>query len=305
MRKVTLFWNHICILHNFEKQYLSKVKQQLLQEDIDLDIHYFGLGYPSHMCEYLSSHDDLPDLIVSADLEVIENHKIYNHLGDLHACSLWLESKHSLLIDSVQRNEYLLPLVIIPLIYYAKIKDENLDILSLTKEHKLSFGGINNSAVKTIVKSLWQQKGPEFCDTLLSDSHVYDMPINAFQSVRAKQNDIALVPSLYGLRADQQETFMYTPKEGPFLLPSYFIARKSIDEDLAKYVLQKIMQKELLDFYVQQGDLISCINNTTLTSTQEKMHRCMHVKQSFIDTLDDSVFYDFYLSHFPNAHDIR
>ncbi len=53
MKKVLLYWNHICILHNYEKMFLEEVKQALLPYDIELNVTYFGMGYPEHMSEYL------------------------------------------------------------------------------------------------------------------------------------------------------------------------------------------------------------------------------------------------------------
>ena len=58
--------------------FLEEVKQALLQYDIELNVTYFGMGYPEHMSEYLYKKDAvLPDIIVSADLEVFEDSRIF------------------------------------------------------------------------------------------------------------------------------------------------------------------------------------------------------------------------------------
>ena len=81
MTTVLLYWNHICVLHKGEKQFLDRLAERLSNEDIDLRVRYFGLGYPEHMSEYLARPDAiLPDLIVSADLEVFEDSRIYRKL---------------------------------------------------------------------------------------------------------------------------------------------------------------------------------------------------------------------------------
>ena len=82
----------------------------------------------------------------------------------------------------------------------------------------LAFGGINNSAVKTVVKTVWEKWGREAVSGLLDRSIVTDMPIGAFQAVRQEQARTALVPSLYVLRADGQSAFLRTPQEGPVIL---------------------------------------------------------------------------------------
>ena len=77
MTNVLLYWNHICVLHNQEKAFLSRLAESLKAEEIALTVRYFGLGYPEHMSEYLAREDAvLPDLIVSADLEVFEDARL-------------------------------------------------------------------------------------------------------------------------------------------------------------------------------------------------------------------------------------
>ena len=81
MTNVLLYWNHICVLHNQEKAFLSRLAESLKAEDIALTVRYFGLGYPEHMSEYLAREDAvLPDLIVSADLEVFEDARLMEKL---------------------------------------------------------------------------------------------------------------------------------------------------------------------------------------------------------------------------------
>ena len=61
------------MLHRQEKTFLDALAQRLLSDEIQLEVRYFGLGYPEHMSEYLARPDAiLPDLIVSADLEVLK-----------------------------------------------------------------------------------------------------------------------------------------------------------------------------------------------------------------------------------------
>ena len=78
MRHILLYWNHICVLHRQGKTFLDALAQRLLSDEIQLEVRYFGLGYPEHMSEYLARPDAiLPDLIVSADLEVFEDTDIF------------------------------------------------------------------------------------------------------------------------------------------------------------------------------------------------------------------------------------
>ena len=42
MTNVLLYWNHICVLHNQEKAFLSRLAESLIAEEIALTVRYFG-----------------------------------------------------------------------------------------------------------------------------------------------------------------------------------------------------------------------------------------------------------------------
>ena len=107
---------------------------------------------------------------------------------------------------TVCRAPELLPVASIPLTYFTHTP-ESCRTKRLTEQTSLAFGGINNSAVKTVVKYIWEAYGKQAAENILSSSLVTDMPIGAYQAVRQQQANTALCPSLYGLRADEKETF--------------------------------------------------------------------------------------------------
>ena len=216
MTHVLLYWNHICVLHRQEKAFLDGLAQRLIADEIELEVRHFGLGYPEHMSEYLARPDAvLPDLIVSADLEVFEDPDIFCKLkDDLYPVRSWMSLRSSPMLAAVERGPFLLPFLSIPLVYYTR-EPEVCRYTALADWNGLAFGGINNSAVKTVVKVVWERWGRQAAEALLERSLVTDMPIGAFQAVRQGQASTALVPSLYALRADGQETFLQIPREGP------------------------------------------------------------------------------------------
>ena len=184
MRHILLYWNHICVLHRQEKTFLDALAQRLLSDEIQLEVRYFGLGYPEHMSEYLARPDAiLPDLIVSADLEVFEDTDIFCKLNhSLYPVRSWIPLQSGPMLDAVERGSFLLPFLSIPLVYYTR----ELGIceqMRLPDWDGLAFGGINNSAVKTVVKVVWETWGREAASGLLDRSLVADMPIGAFQAV--------------------------------------------------------------------------------------------------------------------------
>lgn len=307
MKKVILYWNHICVLHNQEKKQLELVKKNLEKKGILLEVKFFGLGYESHMCEYLLREDCvLPDIIVSADLEVFELNSIYNSLGKLHDCESWLPLKENDMVQSLRRKSTLLPFLAIPLVCYTRDLShcENKTILEVTSEKGFCFGGINNSAAKTISKLTWEKYGKTACEDLLDKSEIYDMPIAAFQSVRMEQNKTALVPSLYALRQDGKSTFMTTLNEGAFFLPSYFAACESISEETAKIVMNEIISQEFCEFYATNGNLLVCPEIETSLKVEDKLNRAAAVSQNFLNELDNKEFYKVYTDKIPTARNL-
>lgn len=303
MTPVLLYWNHICVLHRQEKAFLTRLAQTLRAAEIALEVRYFGLGYPEHMSDYLARPDAvLPDLIVSADLEVFEDPRIFGKLqGTLYPAADWMPLRRGAALDAVRRTPELLPFVSIPLVYYTQEPDA-CTRTALTDWNGLAFGGINNSAVKTVVKLVWERFGMDAACALLERSRIADMPIGAFQAVRQQQAQTALVPSIYALRADGKSTFLCTPQEGAVLIPSYLCARTSAPEWALRRVTEGILCRELAEFYVQNGDLIVYPDVTDLHSRQEANPVCCP-SAAWLDTLSPESFYSMYCAALPAAHD--
>ena len=301
MTHILLYWNHICVLHRQEKAFLEGLAQRLRGDGIRLEVRYFGLGYPEHMSEYLARPDAiLPDLIVSADLEVFEDPRIFSKFkSNLYPAADWVPLRQSPMLNAVQRGPCLLPFVSIPLVYYTR-EPEACAKTSLPDWRGLAFGGINNSAAKTVVKSVWERWGQVAAAKLLEESLVADMPIGAFQAVRQGQASTALVPSLYALRADGRETFLRVPQEGPVLIPSYLCACASAPEWAARRVAERILSHELCDFYATNGDLIVYPACTGRRSGQEADH-ALCPSAAWLEHLSHVDFYRLYCAKLPSA----
>lgn len=301
MTSILLYWNHICVLHRQEKAFLEGLAQRLRGDGIRLEVRYFGLGYPEHMSEYLARPDAiLPDLIVSADLEVFEDPRIFSKFkSNLYPAADWVPLRQSPMLNAVQRGPCLLPFVSIPLVYYTR-EPEACAKTSLPDWRGLAFGGINNSAAKTVVKSVWERWGQVAAAKLLEESLVADMPIGAFQAVRQGQASTALVPSLYALRADGRETFLRVPQEGPVLIPSYLCACASAPEWAARRVAERILSHELCDFYATNGDLIVYPACTGRRSGQEADH-ALCPSAAWLEHLSHVDFYRLYCTKLPSA----
>ncbi len=299
MTRVLLYWNHICVLQKGERQFLDGLAASLISEGICLEVRYFGLGYPEHMSEYLAKPEaQLPDILVSSDLEVFEDKRIYTKMQDaLYPAAGWLRLRQGAALDAVWRNGEMLPFLAIPLVYYTR-EPELCRQTPLPEWEGLAFGGIDNSAVKTVVKAVWSRWGEDAAGRLLERSRVSPMPIAAFQMARSGQCHTALVPSLYALRADGKESFLCMPQEGPVLIPTYFCACRSIPEAVARRIAEKVLCPELCAYYREQGDLITYPAYGEAWSRQE-CGTYLTSSAAWLDTLDAEAFHAWYRSHLP------
>ena len=301
MKNVLLYWNHICILHKQEKAHLEKLAKQLLAEGITLEVRYFGMGYPMHLSEYLAREDALlPDILVSADLEVFEDQRIFHRFSDsLLPVARWMPLRPSTALDAIWRDETLLPVLSIPLVYYTR-NPESCHKQPLFSQTRLAIGGINNSVIKTAVKTLWERQGKEAAGRFLENCQTTDMPIGAYGLIRQKKATTALVPSLYALRADEQNTFMVQPMEGPMLLPSFLAARNTLAPDIARRIIEGILTPELCEFYAKNGDLIMHVEGSHRSSRQESSHY-FTPSASWLSALAPCAFDSLYQEKLPQA----
>lgn len=303
-----LYWNHICVLHKQEQALLEKLKLKLKQQNIELNITYFGLGYPEHLSEYLLREDAvLPDLIVSADLEVFEYDRLWQKIQH---CLLPLNNipvYHSNLYAKVERETTLLPYTGIPLVYYST--DENFVINKDIAQQKLALGGIDNSAIKTVAKYLLETVGKEQTATFLADASIHPMPIVAYQQVRMKQLrniKTALVPSIYAMRANQRDSFLHIPQGGPLVIPSYICAFKQSEEErenTLRTILLELLSEEFTDFYAQQGDLLIFSSKSNVYPA--KYEEMQVPSAAYLTAQKGEDFYDFYVRQIPQAKDYR
>lgn len=303
MTEILLYWSHICVLQREERAFLARLADSLESEGISLKTRFFGLGCPEHMSEYLAQNDAvLPDIIVSADLEVFEDRRIFGKFSDtLYPAEGWLPLRCGAALDAARRDERLLPFLSIPLVYYTREAGGIADA-ELNAQRALAFGGINNSAAKTVTKAVWERCGKEAAANLLAQSLVSDMPIGAFQAVRQGSARAALVPSLYALRADGCSSFLRIPREGPLLIPSYFCARKSIPEALARRIAESILCRELAEFYTANGDMIVYPEYGQPRSLQDG-ERFICPSGEWLSCLDPTEFYALYCKFLPSAAD--
>ncbi len=304
MTDVLMYWSHICVLHNEEKRVISEVQKALIKQNINLRVEYFGLGYANRMSEYVAQENSvLPDIVVSADLEMFEHKALYNKLGELHKSESWHPLKKIKIVEDTRRKDTLLPLLAIPMVCYTNDLShcENKALSEIVEHGGFAFGGINNSAGKTITKLALEKYSDFVAEKLLDQSAIEDMPIGAFQSVRTNKSTTAVVPLLYAMRADGVNTFVTTLKDGVILIPSYFACRTKISEEIGKIILSEIFTQTFCNMYSSKGNMIVCLDKETDTKVEDNIDNYSAISQSFIDKLSDEKFYNLYTSKINSA----
>lgn len=302
MITIKLYWNNICILHRQELAYLEQMKADLKKKEIDLSVTCFGLGYGRHLSDYLREPDStLPDMVVSADLEVFEDSRIFGRFREcLHPLARRLPVKQEEGVPLLLRGDFLLPYLAIPLVFYGSgesiPENGSLSLGRLVSERfPLIFGGIHNSAAKTVVKTVWEAGGADSAKRLLSASSLTDMPIEAYQRVRNGINPLALVPSVYALRADGKQRKAAWPADGAVVVPSYLCAADTIPEEAAIAVAEALRSPLISRFYVENGCLISCTPGSPEAPWPEGQKGDIRLPSAeFLDKLEPEEFYAVY-----------
>lgn len=300
MITIQLYWNNICILHRQELIFLEQIKNDLKKQDIQLSVTFFGLGYGTHLSEFLQEPDSrLPDMIVSADLEVFEDRRIFRRFADrLHPLARLLPTKQEEGVPLLNRGDCLLPYLAIPLVFYAHgnfiAEYDSLSLETVVSQRlPLTFGGIRNSAAKSVIKRVWETGGEEAARQLLSCSFLTPMPIEAFQRVRKGHSPLALVPSVYALRADGKETKAIWPSDGAVAIPSYICASKTIPPEAALAVASALRSPEICRFYVENGCLISCTPDSPKAPWSEgELGEIQLPSKEFLEELSPEKFYE-------------
>ena len=332
MTTIRLYWNNICVLHRQELQFLNEIREELRKDNIDLDITCFSLGYGRHMSNYLREEDSvLPDLVVSTDLEVFEDERIWNRFREHGLLPLkeFFPVKDIPELGGLKKASALLPYLAIPLVFYSDVellRQTSMDARSINanfftgtdadseqsislnqlveSSFPLSYGGINNSAVKTVAKLTWESFGMETAKHFLTASNVFDMPIQAFHQVSIGASPLALVPSVYALRADGKKNKAYWPLEGAPTIPSYICAGTSVPKDALFAVIEKLRGPRFSHFYTTNGCLYSCAPADPLPDLSflegSWTNRGLLVpSESFLNSLPAETFYKMYHRVFP------
>lgn len=267
MRKISMYWNNICVLHRYEKKHIEEVTALLKEQDIHLETEYFGLGYPKKLSEEVKNTWTTPDIIVSTDLEVFEDPEIYGLFKEnLLEIQNLFPLKKEIQNTNLCQDKRLLPFLVIPLVMVFNRQllagqpiPETLKELAV---YPKAFGGKANSAGRGIFKQLTWLYGKDFTNLFMENAVILDMPVQALQSVQKGLCPAAITPSLFAFRADDTLLSLRYPKEGALTVPSFIAVKNTLPISLAEWILSKLFTIEFCNFFAESGEIQPCFQHT-------------------------------------------
>lgn len=194
--------------------------------------------------------------------KIYEDARIFNRFRDsLLPLLRLLQVKQTEDVPKLCRGECLLPYVAIPMVFYGtyqELSEGAPSFSDLVREgHSVTFGGINNSAAKTVAKLVWETQGEETARRFLAGNAVTDMPIQAFHRVKTGQSSLSLVPSVYAMRA--------------------------------------LLSPEIMEFYRMNGNLICCNAESPKEPWVEQHGQGLQLpSMQFLDSLKPEAFSQMY-----------
>ncbi len=277
MRKISMYWNNICVLHRYEKKHIEKVTSLLKEQDILLETEYFGLGYPRKLSEEVKSTGITPDIMVSTDLEVFEDPEIYGLFKeDLLEIQDLLPLKKEIRDSNLCQDKRLLPFLVIPLIMvFNRQLLAGQPLPTTLRElavYPKVFGGKANSAGRGVFKQLTWLYGKEFTDLFMETATILDMPVQSLQSVQKGLCPAAITPSIFAFRADETLLTLRYPKEGALTVPSFIAVKNTLSSDLAGLILSKLFTVDFCNYFADHGAIQPCFqqaNNVSMVAEHQ------------------------------------
>lgn len=291
-----IWWNNICLLTRLEENFLTQKLAEPLTEDPKgslsnlFTIDYFGLGRMKTIRETLKRAPEMPDFIVSTDLEIFQNPEYDPHfepfIWDSRPSHLapwmpapWLDPDHPIL----KRHPHLEPFIVIPLVMVTKSQEIAKQITHLeqlpTSGLRFGFGGIHNSAGESLQKTLKALYGEGFAQVFTAAAVKATMPAQAFHHMMTGHTDVAIVPTIFALRQGAHQLHMIWPAEGAIAIPSYIAVRNTVPQAIRHQFFEAFTGPDLQQLLVVQGDVLA--THPRIQGPPSAQKHCYHLSYGF------------------------
>lgn len=272
-----LYWNNICLISKMEEEYINK---QLENSNININVEYFGLGRKESLLSHFQNNNKiLADFIVTTDTDVIQDSRfksIYENFEDI--------TKFITIPLVIIYNENSLYNLNPPTSYADLLKDEY--------KYKYAFGGENNSAGKSLVKSIWYKYGYDNAKKIVDNGNSNKMPAQAFQKVMTGEFPIAIVPTIFALRNGNRNIKMVWPQDGAIPIHSYVAIKKDVANEQKQFFKNKIISSDLQKELVEKAAIVADDKNISLPNLNVKFNgNFIEPDDIFLSNLDHEQIY--------------
>lgn len=302
MKKTKLYWNNVCLFNRMEETFIKEEIEKAGMEDV-LEVAYFGLGRERKLADQIKEdlkNGIIPDVIITTDLDVFhDKHMMFPFIKEFKSLKGRLELSDQIKESTIRISEdKLLPFIVIPQVIV--INRHNLKGLPVPKSLKdlakdmykdrFTFGGIHNSAGRSIIKSIWAAYGQAVAKKIVANAQLANMPAMAFNSVIRGQVPIAIVPSIFAERAGANNIELICPSEGLVAIPSYIGMKSDVPEAVCSFIIDKIISLDKQMLLYERGKVlpVSC----TVEGNYYHQHKLLYPSWAFIEEMDDNEFYE-------------
>lgn len=273
-----LFWNNICLITKTEEEYINN---KLTSAPIEIKTRYFGLGRPMTMLDYYRTANYIEgDVILSTDTDIFHD-STYDPLHEV--------------FDPPEKF-ISIPLVIL---YNTRALGQLeppksfQDLLEPTYRHLVVYGGPHNSAGKSLAKSLWSAYGYDKTCLFFKEASAVSMPAAAFQKVLSGQMPIAIVPTIFALRAGLGDLQMVWPSDGAIPIHSYLSIRSEMSDEIKSYFKRDLLGKDFQSYLVDKAAILAHAPQVSPpTFNGVKNLTLMEPSWSFLKALDHQRLYE-------------
>lgn len=276
----TVFWNNVCLLSKVEKQFIN---EQSLYNNLDktFSFEYFGLGQSTSLFYKLKNEINekicSTDIIVSTDLEIFQNPLFSSYFESNFKQSSKNDENHDWILNHptlYNPSNLFSPYIVIPLVIIVNEGKLNgrrppssiEDLFSDSFKDDVVFGGIQNSAGFSLMKSIWWLYGKENLVKFMKNSHSRSMPAQAFQSVLKGEHCVGVVPSIFALRQGTRQLKAIWPKEGAIAIPSYVAVSKRLADKTFNLFNNTFLGEASQKLLVTSGDILPTHKNISISS---------------------------------------
>lgn len=297
---IKVYWNNVCLLSRMEEDFINKAQQKCNKQD-NFEFEFFGLGKPMKLHQKieqdLQSGNVKADALVCTDLDVFHNKKyLHARLDDYQKLAETFPiNNKNINANAFHPTERIQPALVIPLVIVVntaligqKSPPTSLyDLADQAWQGKVVFGGIDTSAGKSLLMSLWYLYGEETMHRFIRNATVTNVPASAYGAVARGTFPIGVVPSIFAAGNGAGVIQRIWPSDGAVAIPSYVAIKNNTSDALKELLFECLFSKKVQEFFSMRGYMIPVHPEAQIPDwIKENCHRTVYPDWDWINNLD-------------------